>query len=83
MTRPAICMHRHLLVASFLEPQAHRFALLSPFSFLSALLFFSVSLPLLPRERDRVDSKVHCASEMFINERGAHEVEQPFEMTNR
>lgn len=78
-------MHRHLLVASFLEPQAHRFALLSPFSFLSALLFLSVSLPLLPRERerDRVDSKVHCASEMFINESGAHGVEQPFEMTNR
>lgn len=51
MTRPAICTQRHLLIASFLEPQAYRFALLSPFSFLCALLFFSVSLPLLSRER--------------------------------
>lgn len=30
ITCPAICMHRHLLIASFLEPQAHRFVLLSP-----------------------------------------------------
>lgn len=46
------------------------------------LLFFSVSLPLLPREKLGLDSKVHCASEMFINERGAHGVEELFQMTN-
>lgn len=74
-------MHRHLLIASFLEPRTHGFVSLSPRLSLSTS-FFSVFLPLLPREKHWVDSKVHCASEMFINESGAHGVEELFEMIN-
>lgn len=38
---------------------------------LSLPSFLYASLCLLPRERLWVDSKAHCVSEMFINERGA------------
>lgn len=74
ITHHTICLCWHLLMATFLKPQAHWLngsttVPLSPC--LSLPSFLCVSLCLLPRERLRVDSKVHCVSEMFINERGA------------